>query len=150
MFDSKDKKILELLQQDASLPVGDIANAVGISKSACWRRIHKFEENGIILSRVTLLDQSKVDLPLTVYISVRTNQHNDDWEKKFRKLVGEIPAITEVCRMSEDPNYLIKGVVKDMPGYDVLYRQLTSIELFDVSASFVLETIKKTTKLPIA
>ncbi|GAB2879643.1 Lrp/AsnC family transcriptional regulator [Microbulbifer echini] len=145
----QDRQILELLQQDATLSVGEIADRVGLSKSACWRRIQKMEEEGVIAERVTLLNPHKLNLPLTVYISIRTNQHNDQWATQFNTLVQGIAEILEVHRMSGDLDYLIKAVVTDMPGYDRLYKALIKADLFDVSSSFVMETMKQTTRLPL-
>ena len=145
----QDRMILNLLQMNAAMSVGDIAEHVGMSKSACWRRMQKMDQEGIILDRVTLLDQEKVGLPLTVYISVRTNQHNENWADNLRDVIKDIPEILEVSRMSGDLDYLMKAVVKDMPGYDLLYKKLIKANLFDVSSSFVMETLKQTTKLPL-
>ncbi|MCO1333643.1 Lrp/AsnC family transcriptional regulator [Microbulbifer sp. OS29] len=145
----QDREILELLQGDATLSVGDIAERVGMSKSACWRRIHRLEEEGVICERVTLLNQQKLNLPLTVYISIRTNQHNDQWASRFSELAQGIAEILEVHRMSGDLDYLIKAVVTDMSGYDRLYKALIKADLFDVSSSFVMETMKQTTRLPL-
>ncbi|AMX03249.1 Lrp/AsnC family transcriptional regulator [Microbulbifer thermotolerans] len=146
---SCDRQILDLLQRNATLSVGDIAERVGISKSACWRRIHRLEEEGVIRERVTLLNQDKVNLPLTVYIVIRTNRHNDQWAAQFNEVVQGIAEILEVHRMSGDVDYLIKAVVTDMPGYDRLYKELIKADLFDVSSSFVMETMKQTTRLPL-
>ena len=148
-LDRQDRAILDLLQRDASRSVGDLADAVGISKSACWRRLQKLEQEGVIRERVALLDQTSVDLPLTVYISVRTNQHNDKWAKRFHDVTEKIPGVLEVYRMSGDLDYLIKAVVADMPGYDALYKELIKADLYDVSSSFVMETMKQTTRLPL-
>ena len=148
-MDKMDRAILELLQRDASLSVGEIAERVSISKSACWRRIQNLEQQGVIRERVALLDQSKVDLPLTVYVLIRTNQHNDAWAEQFRRVTQHIPGVLEVHRMSGDLDYLIKAVVKDMAGYDSLYKDLIKADLFDVSSSFVMETMKQTTELPL-
>jgi Lrp/AsnC family transcriptional regulator len=137
------------MQKDAALSVGDLADRVGISKSACWRRIQKLESSGIIKERVAILDQEKIGLPLTVYISVRTNQHNDKWAAKFQQATQEVAGVLEADRMSGDLDYLIKAVVEDMPGYDRLYKKLIKADLFDVSSSFVMETIKQTTQLPL-
>ncbi|TBW48731.1 Lrp/AsnC family transcriptional regulator [Marinobacter halodurans] len=149
MLDRQDRQLLEWLQRDAGLSVGELADKVGMSKSACWRRIQKLESSGVIDRRVTLLDPEKLNLPLTVYISIRTNQHNDQWSKRFREVLADIPEILEVHRMSGDLDYLIKAVVTDMPGYDRLYRQIIRANLSDVSASFVMETMKHTTALPL-
>mgnify|MGYP006102903739 FL=1 len=148
-MDSQDRSLLSLMQKDAALSVGDLADRVGISKSACWRRIQKLESSGIIKERVAILDQEKIGLALTVYISVRTNQHNDKWAAKFQQVTQEVAGVLEAYRMSGDLDYLIKAVVEDMPGYDRLYKKLIKADLFDVSSSFVMETIKQTTQLPL-
>jgi len=148
-MDKTDQAILNLLQHDASLSVGEIAEQISISKSACWRRIQNLEQTGVIRERVALLDQTKVDLPLTAYVQLRTNQHNDAWADQFRRVTEKIDGVLEVYRMSGDLDYLIKAVVKDMEGYDRLYKELIKADLFDVSSSFVMETMKQTTALPL-
>lgn len=148
-IDTTDRHILSLLQGDASLSVADIADRVALSKTACWRRIHALENNGVIRKRVALLDASKLNLPLTVYISVRTSQHNEGWAENFQRVLADIPEVLEVCRMSGDLDYLIKAVVSDMPDYDRLYKKLIKANLSDVSSSFVMEQMKSTTELPL-
>lgn len=148
-MDKTEQTILEHMQRDASLSVGDLAEIAGVSKSACWRRIQKLEQQGIIDKRVTLLNASLLGLSLTVFISVRTNQHNESWAGKFKGVVQDIPGILEVYRMGGEVDYLIKAVAKDMSDYDRLYQQLIKAELFDVSASFVMEELKQTTQLPL-
>ena len=148
-MDRIDRKILFQLQADASLSVGDLAVHVGVSKSACWRRIQKLEQAGIVRGRVTLLDATKLDLSLTVFISIRTNHHNEKWSRHFKNVVEDIPGILEVYRMGGELDYMIKAVVKDMPDYDRLYQQLIKADLFDVTANFVMEEIKYTTELPL-
>jgi len=148
-IDNVDRAILSLLQHDAELSVAQVSEQVGVSKSACWRRIQKLEDAKVILERVTLLNQHKINLPLTVYISVRTNQHNDQWAEKFSKILCDIPEVLEIHRMSGDLDYLVKAVVPDMPGYDQLYKKLIKADLFDVSSSFVMETTKQTTQMPL-
>lgn len=148
-MDSTERTILTHMQRDATLSVGELAEIAGISKSACWRRIQKLEENGTIRKRVTLLDPPTLDLSLTVFIAVKTNQHNERWARNFQQVIEGIPGVLEVYRMGGDVDYMIKAVVKDMPGYDSLYQQLIKADLFDVSASFVMEELKQTTELPI-
>lgn len=148
-MDKQDKAILRLVQSDASLSVGELAIEIGISKSACWRRLQKLEQDGVILHKVALLDQQKVNLGLTVYVSIRTNEHNDRWASKFQQVIESIDGVLEVYRMSGDLDYLIKAVVGDMAGYDSLYKELIRADLFDVSSSFVMETMKQTTQLPL-
>lgn len=148
-MDRTDRSILALIQADAALSIGEVADRVGISKSACWRRIQKLEEEGVIQGRVTLLNAAALDLPLTVFITIKTNQHNEKWARNFKAVVADIPGILEVHRMGGEIDYLIKAVVKDMPGYDKLYQQLIRADLFDVTSSFVMEEIKRTTALPL-
>lgn len=149
VLSAADRALLRAMQRDASLSVADLADIAGMSKSACWRRIQKFEGEGIISQRVTLLDPEPVGLSLTVFISVRTNQHNPQWAARFHAVTDGIPEILEVYRMGGDVDYLLKAVVTDMAGYDALYQQLIAVELFDVTASFVMEAMKRTTELPI-
>lgn len=148
-LDTQDRKLLELMQQDASLSVADLAEKIAISKSACWRRIQKFEESGVIRQRVTLLDPAKLGLGLTVFVTIRTNQHNAAWAEKFNSVVQSVEGVLEVYRLGGQIDYLLKAVVADMPGYDRLYQKLIDADLFDVTASFVMEEIKATTVLPI-
>jgi len=149
-MDNTDKLILSQLQANAAPSVGDVAEIVGISKSACWRRVQKLQREGVISKQVTLLDATALDLSLTVFISIRTNQHNEKWAKQFRGVVRDIPGILEVYRMGGELDYLIKAVVRDMPDYDKLYQQLIKANLFDVTSNFVMEEIKHTTELPLA
>ena len=148
-MNTSDQTILRHMQRDATLSVADLAEIAGISKSACWRRIQKLEQQGVIRNRVTLLDPAAVDLSLTVFITVKTNQHNEAWARQFTKVTENIPGVLEVYRMGGDVDYLIKAVVRDMPGYDALYQKLIKADLFDVSASFVMEALKQTTELPL-
>ena len=148
-LDRQDIVLLSILQKDSSQSVGELADTVGMSKSACWRRLHKLEKEGVIRQRVALLDANALNLSLTVYISVRTNQHNDEWAATFQRATELIPGVLEVYRMSGDLDYLIKAVVADMPDYDRLYKQLIKADIYDVSSSFVMETLRHTTCLPL-
>ncbi len=148
-LDRYDRAILERLQRDASLSVGALAELVGISKSACWRRLQRLEEAGVIRDRVALLDPATLGLSLIAFITVRTNQHNAAWADHVRAGVADIPGILEVYRLGGDIDYLLKAVVRDMPDYDRLYQDLIRADLSDVSASFVMEPLKQTTELPI-
>ena len=149
MIDNLDRKLLSVLQHDASLSLAELSDKVDLSRSACGRRLQRLEEEGILKARVALLDAPKLGLPLTVFISVKTNQHNAEWAKQFRAVVESLPGVLEVYRMGGEIDYLIKAVVADMPGYDLLYQQLIRADLFDVSAGFVMEEMKKTTALPL-
>ncbi|MFT5706986.1 MAG: Lrp/AsnC family transcriptional regulator [Oceanospirillaceae bacterium] len=148
-MDKIDIAILDSMQHDDTLSVAQVADKVNISKTACWRRIQKLMSSKVINSRVALLTPAAVNLPLTVFISVRTNKHNDEWVQQFREVIGQLPQILEVYRMSGDLDYLLKAVVTDMPDYDNLYRQLIKADIFDVSSSFVMEELKYQTQLPL-
>ena len=148
-LDRQDIVLLSILQKDSSQSVGELADTVGMSKSACWRRLQKLEKEGVIRQRVALPDANALNLSLTVYISVRTNQHNDEWAATFQRATELIPGVLEVYRMSGDLDYLIKAVVADMPDYDRLYKQLIKADIYDVSSSFVMETLRHTTCLPL-
>jgi len=148
-LDRHDREILYLLQRDASLSVSDIAEQVALSRTACWRRIQQLEKRGVIRGRVALLEPTAIGLSLTTYILIRTNQHTEQWSQRFSALLADIPEVLEAHRMSGDVDYLLKAVVPDMQGYDRLYKKLIVAALFDVSSSFVMETLKTTTEMPL-
>lgn len=149
-FDRLDLRILNLLQDDASLSNAEIADQVGLSSNACWRRIRRLEERGVIRKRVALLSQEQLALDVTVFVGIRTNEHNDRWLKKFSDGVAAIPEVVEFYRMSGDTDYMLKIVVKDIADYDRVYKKLISVvPLRDVSSSFAMERIKSTTALPL-
>jgi Lrp/AsnC family transcriptional regulator len=149
-MDKKDKAILALLQGDASMTVGEIAEYIGLSKSACWRRIQALEDDGVIGARVTLLNQEKLGLDLTVYARIRTQQHTQEWFDRFHAMVTAMPNVMEVHRLSGDVDYLLRAVVPDMRSYDEMYKEMIAkVDLYDVSSSFSMETIKYTTALPL-
>lgn len=149
-MDSKDKAILDALQKDATRTVGDIADEVGLSKSACWRRIQALEDSGVISARVTLLNPERLGLDLTVYTRIRTAQHTQQWFDRFHKTVTAMPNVMEVHRLSGDVDYLVRAVVPNMRSYDEMYKEMIArVDLFDVSSNFSMETIKYTTALPL-
>jgi Lrp/AsnC family transcriptional regulator len=149
-MDDIDRQILALLQEDAHLPVIEIASKVGLSSTPCWKRIQKLKEDGVIQKQVVLCDPEKLDLGTTVFVEVSTNQHNEPWLKKFAEAVRAIPEIVEVYRMSGDVDYLLRVVVRDIKGYDAVYKRLIhTCNLHDVSSSFAMERIKYSTALPV-
>ncbi len=149
-MDAIDRKILALLQEDATLPIERIAAEAGISPSPCWRRIRKLEEAGVIQRRVALLDPDRLGVGTTVFVSIRTNRHDADWARRFCEAAARLPEIVEFYRMSGQVDYLLKVVVPDIAAYDRLYKRLIAIaELYDVSSSFAMERIKCVTALPL-
>lgn len=149
-MDDKDKKILRLLQDNAMMPVAEVASQVGLSTTPCWRRIQKLEEEGIICKRVALLDRHKLNISVTVFVAVRTRHHSKDWLETFKAAVTDIPEIVEAYRLSGDIDYLLRIVVPDIRTYDAVYKNLiTKVDFSDVSSSFAMEDIKFTTALPV-
>lgn len=150
-LDRTDVAILDLLQSNASASLQEISEQVNLSATPCWRRIQRLEREGYIRQRVALLDPGKLNVGVTVFVSVRTSQHNADWFRRFTAVVTAIPQIVEFYRMSGDVDYLLRVVVPDIQGYDAVYQRLIrEIELSDVSSSFAMEQIKYTTALPLS
>ncbi len=149
-MDKTDRAILSILQEDATLPVADIARRVGLSTTPCWRRIQKLEEDKVIVRRVALLDPGKVNTNVTVFVSIKTDQHNEEWLKRSSEVITKFPEVTEFYRMSGDIDYLVKVVVPDIAAYDEFYKRLvSSLEIDNVSSTFAMERIKDTTVLPL-
>ncbi|MFI4986617.1 MAG: Lrp/AsnC family transcriptional regulator [Alphaproteobacteria bacterium] len=149
-LDQIDLRILGALQSDASRPVAELGEAVGLSSNACWRRVKRLEETGVIRRRVALLDPAKLDRGVTVFVAVRTNQHTEAWLEAFAKGVAQIPEVVEFYRMSGEVDYLLKILVADIAHYDRVYKRLIkTASLSDVSSSFAMEQIKYTTAVPL-
>jgi len=145
-----DLKILALLQEDATRPVADIAERVCLSPSACWRRIERLQEDGVIRKRVTLLDADKLGVGLVAFVSIRAPEHSDSWLRGFLDAVRGIPEVVEFYRMSGEIDYLIKLQLDSVATYDAVYKRLIrATRLSDVTAAFALEQLKYTTELPL-
>jgi Lrp/AsnC family transcriptional regulator len=145
-----DRRILECLQSDATLSISDLAEHIGLSQTPCWRRVQNLENKGVIQKRVALLDRVKLNVGVTVFVSLKTNQHSLEWLTKFNQIVTDIPEVLEFYRMSGGVDYLLKVVVPDIAAYDAVYKRLIErIDLFDVSSAFAMEDIKCETQLPL-
>jgi Lrp/AsnC family transcriptional regulator len=149
-IDDFDKKILSEIQKDASLSVSAIAERVSLSPTPCWRRLQRLEREGFIDGRVTLLNQERVGLELTVFVMIRTNQHNRSWLERFSLAVGKFPEIVEVNRLAGEYDYLLKVITRNNAAYDAFYKNfIDEIELSDVTSCFSMEQIKYSTELPL-
>ena len=149
-MDAIDKKILTCLQDDASLSIGEIADRVNLSQTPCWRRIQNMEKTGVIKKRVAILDRDKINVGVTVFVSLKTRQHNREWLEKFARAVEDLPEVVEFYRMSGEVDYLLKVVVPDIAAYDAVYKRLIEkIDLDDVSSTFAMEEIRCETALPL-
>lgn len=149
-IDEIDRRLLAELQRDGTLSVDQLSERVALSRNACWRRVKRLEEDGVITGRVALVDADKLGLGLSVFILIRTSNHDPDWLQKFRAAVTGFAEITGVYRMSGDLDYVLRARVADVKAYDRLYQRLIAkVALSDVSASFVMEEIKETTVVPV-
>lgn len=149
-IDAIDRKILRVLQEDASLSVAEIGDRVGLSSTPCWKRIQRLEADGIITGRVALVDQNKIGLGISVFVSVESGDHSDAWLQKFAEAVSAMPEVMEFYRMAGDVDYMLRVVVADMQSYDTFYRKLISaVALKNVTSRFAMEKIKSVTALPV-
>jgi Lrp/AsnC family transcriptional regulator len=149
-MDAIDRKILAVVQQDASLPVAEIGQRVGLSSTPCWKRLQRLEADGVITRRVALVDPDKIGLGITVFVSIETGDHSEEWLKRFADVVGAMPEVMEFYRMAGDVDYMLRVVVSDIANYDTFYKKLiATVPLKNVTSRFAMERIKSTTALPI-
>ncbi len=149
-MDAIDRKILIALQDDAALSVAEIGQRVGLSSTPCWKRIQRLESEGVIRKRVALVDADKVGLGLSVFVSIETGDHSQEWLDRFANLVSAMPEVMEFYRMAGDVDYMLRVVVADMQSYDGFYKRLIgTVPLKNVTSRFAMEKIKSTTALPI-
>ena len=149
-MDAIDRKILAVVQEDASLSVAEIGQRVGLSSTPCWKRLQRLEADGVITKRVALIDPEKVGLGITVFVSIETGDHSQDWLAKFAEVVGAMPQVMEFYRMAGDVDYMLRVVVPDIAGYDAFYKRLiATVPLKNVTSRFAMEKIKSVTALPV-
>ena len=149
-LDRTDRKILAILQQDASLPVAEVAARVGLSQTPCWRRIQRLRADGVIERTVSLVKPEAVGLGLTVFIAIEARDHSPEWLENFTKVAAAMPEVLDVYRMAGDMDYLLRVAVADMAAFDTFYRNLiAAVPLKNVSSHFAMERVKGTTAYPI-
>jgi len=149
-MDRTDVKILDALQTNAALSIGEVAELVGLDAKACAARIKRLEDDGVILQRVALLNPRKVGANMTAFVAITTPEHSQEWLDKFHNAVTGFPEVVEFYRMSGQVDYLLRVVVPDIDAYDKFYKKLiAAAKLKDVSSTFAIEQIKCTTKLPL-
>ena len=150
MLDERDRRLLELLQQDAGLSVADLADRVALSVSACSRRIQRLEAEGYIARRTVVLDRGRLGVPTTVYALIRTAHHSAEWMERFAAVISDIPEVVEAHRLTGNVDYILKLALPRVEHYDVIYKKIIrKVELFDVSASISMETLKDGAPLPV-
>ncbi|WP_312950105.1 Lrp/AsnC family transcriptional regulator [Superficieibacter sp.] len=151
MLDKIDRKLLSLLQQDCTLSLQALADAVNLTTTPCWKRLKKLEDDKVLIGKVALLDAEKLGLGLTAFVLIKTQHHSSDWYNQLVTVVTEMPEVLGVWRMAGEYDYLMQVQVADMKRYDDFYKRLVSRVpgLSDVTSSFAMEQIKYTTALPI-
>ncbi|WP_369058486.1 Lrp/AsnC family transcriptional regulator [Caulobacter sp. 73W] len=149
-FDNIDRRLMAILQDDATTPIAELAERVGLSQTPCWKRVKRLQDARVITKRVALLDRDALGLGLTVFVAIRTNRHDEEWLEAFATGARGLPEVVELYRMSGEVDYLMKVIVTDIAAYDRFYKRLISTApLSDVSSSFAMEQIKFTTALPV-
>ena len=149
-MDATDRKILAILQDDASLSVADIAARVNLSQTPCWRRIQKLTDSGVITKRVALVDPDALGLGLTVFVEIETGDHSKEWLGKFAAAIKEMPEVMEIYRMAGDVDYMLRITVPSMAAVDTFYQRLISlVPLKNVTSRFAMERVKYTTAYPV-
>ncbi|EGT4276436.1 Lrp/AsnC family transcriptional regulator [Cronobacter sakazakii] len=151
MLDKIDCRLLALLQEDATLSLQALADAVNLTTTPCWKRLRRLEDDGYIIKRVALLDPEKLGLGLTAFMLIKTQHHSRDWYSQFVAVVEEMPEVLGFWRMAGEYDYLMRVQVADMKSYDDFYKRLVNRVpgLSDVTSSFAMEQIKYTTALPL-
>ncbi len=150
MLEIRDRRLLELLQADGTTPVNELAEIVGLSPSACWRRIKSLEDAGLIVRRVALVDRKKANVAMTIFVGVKTSRHSIGWVDEFRDAISDIPEIVEAYRLTGDMDYLLRLVVPSVEVYDIVYKQLiTRLDFTDVTSFISMEEMKFTTAVPM-
>lgn len=149
-IDQTDRALLRLLQNDATLSVDALADDVHLSRNACWRRVKRLEETGVLRARVALVDPAKVGIGQLVFVLMCAADHSAEWVDAFDAAVRKLPQITGAHRMSGDLDYILRVQVADVSDYDAFYKELISmVPVRDISASFVMENIKDDTAVPV-
>lgn len=147
-FNKIDLELLDLLQKNISMSVDELARRVGLTKTPCWRRIQKLEKTGVIKGKVALLDGALLDRNVSVFVQVKTSQHNADWLAEFSDTVSAFPEVAGFYRMSGEYDYLLRVVVRDIPAYDDFYKRfIEATSLYDVTSNFAMEEIKNSTEI---
>lgn len=149
-IDRIDLSLLRALQRDASLSQRELAEEVGLSQNACWRRLKALNDRGLLRGSTMRLDRAQLGLDLVVFVMLRTRHHSAEWLNTFRRHVLTIPEVVDFHRIGGDYDYQLKVVTQDMGSYDRVYQRLISgVELDSVTSYFAMETIAEARPLPL-
>ncbi len=151
ILDAIDKRILRIIQKDASLSINEIASRVGLSQTPCWKRLQRLEAAGVIRRRIALLDPMKLGLGITVFVTIEVGDHAAAAQKRFATALAAMEEVMDFYRMAGEVDYLLRVVVPDTAAFDDFYKRLIEImPLKNVTSRFALENIKSETAFPIA
>jgi Lrp/AsnC family transcriptional regulator len=149
-LDHTDRRILALLQQDASRSVAEIGADVGLSQTPCWRRIQKLRAAGVIERTVAVLDPHAIGLGLIVFIEVEALDHTPERQDNFTRQAAAMPEVLEIHRMAGETDYLLRVAVRDMAHFDAFYKRLIAAgPLKSVTSKFAMERVKSSTAYPL-
>lgn len=149
-LDETDRKILSLLQEDATLPLEEVATRVGTSRTPVWNRIRRMRAEGVIRRQVAVLDADALGLEACFFVLIRTTEHDADWAARFLAAVRSRPEVIEAHRLAGDVDYILKVVVRNARAYDRFYQSLISeVRIQNVTALLSMEEMKATSALPI-
>ena len=150
-MDVTDKKILDIIQKNATIPLSELSRKVGVSSTPCWNRIKKMEENNTITGKIAILNKEKINLPVTVFLSVSIGNHQKEWLSKFKEVVMKYDQITEVYRLaSSSMDYLLKIVAPSIEAYDHFQQKLINeFEFTHMTSNISLKELKKNHHLPL-
>ena len=149
-MDKIDKQILKIIQVNALMPLSEISKRVGISSTPCWNRIKKMEEEKIIKSRVTVIDNKKVNLPLIAFLSIHVPNHTDEWRIKFEELINNNNQIIETHRISGGHDYILKILSPSIEDYDHFQQKfIRESGCTNMQTSFSQKEIKNNKNIPL-
>ena len=149
-MDKIDKNILRILQKNATIPLTELSKRVGISTTPCWNRIKKMEEDKIIHSKITVLNNYKINLPLTAFLSISIPNHTQEWLDNFNAIIKKYDQIIETHRVAGLSDYILKIVSPSMEEYDKFQQILINeIQCTNMRTSFSQKEIKKSYYLPL-
>ena len=150
-MDLIDKKILQELQKNSSIPLSELSKKVGLSNTPCWNRIKKLEEDKVIIAKTILIDNKKINLPIKVFLSISIQNHTEIWLNKFKKVIQKYDEIIEVHRLTgTNVDYQITILSPSMEEYDLFQQKLINeIECTNMSSHISLQTIKKNNNLSL-
>lgn len=150
-LDAVDLHILDLLQQDSSLSIAEVAERVGLSSSPCWRRIERLKKVGVIACQVTLLNTERLGLAFEVYASVKLQLPSRENLERFEAAVAGWPEVVDCATVTGAVDYMLRVVTRDMHAYDDFLRdKMLALGLVsDVQSRILMRVAKRTTAAPL-